>query len=103
MLTRGRCLYTYSIPAIPLSRPTRNCSQSYSCQHQKCQPICAVTPAIRRPFFRRRQRHTESFTCAIPRCSTTRKTFGRSPATCSASLDRSEEHTSELQSLTNLV
>ena len=56
-------------------------------------PASEMPPDLRRHtrypegFFARRPRLTVFFICAIRRCSTTRKTYGRSRTACSASPD----------------
>src|SRR5712692_3366893 len=87
MLTRGKCLCMYSIRATPSSRLSRTCSRNCSGLLLKCPPTCAGTRATPRFFLARRPRLTVFFICAIRRCSTTRKTYGRSRTACSASLE----------------
>src|SRR5229473_1717754 len=82
MPTRGKRLCTYSIRATPSSRFSRTCSRNYSGLLPKSPPTCAGTLATPRFFFARRPRLTVFFICAIRRCSTTRKTYGRSRTTC---------------------
>ncbi len=80
-------LYVFD-PSDPIIQVLRErCSRNYSGLRPKCPPICAGTPAIPKFSFARRPRLTAFFICAIRRCSTTRKTSGRSHATCSASPD----------------
>ena len=83
----GKYLCTYSIRATPSSRLSRSCFRSCSGPLLKCPPTCAGMPAIRRFFFARRRRLTVFFICAIRRCSTTRKTYGRLRIPCRASRD----------------
>ena len=77
---RRRCeAYSFD-PAIPIIQAYGAHLPRCSVRSRRCPPACAPRP-LSEAFSASRRRSTAPSTCAIRRCSTTRKTSGTSPRT----------------------
>ena len=79
-------LYVFD-PSDPIIQAYQKLFPSCSARFRDARRPAPARPLSRSSCFARRRRPTAPSTCAIRRCSTTRKTFGKSRATCSASPD----------------